>query len=515
MSGKIEFPPKWILWLSSIASGSIYLAFTLPFPLIRYYASDPPLDYAKLTGHSTLGFLAYLAGVGALFGLHLLSLRALASGRMDTNGHTVRFVLLSGAAFGLILLFSYPQTAIDLFIYAIRTRGWALYGLSPFSTTPQAFPTSDPWLGLAGEWAGAASPYGPAWEWLSLGLYHLSGGNYLGHLFAIKTVSLLATLGSSGLVYQILRRIRPQWALVGMAFFIWNPLVLLESVQNAHNDIVMMFFMLLAIWAYVHLSQGLAGRQQLFFSGIFIGGLALSILVKFVTLLVLPFFLLGFASQQQTWGRRTGVLAFYGLAITLIVLLAMAPGWPGLDNWAVLQAGRQAGRSLLALLVLTLAPRMGVAAAFDVASVILYAILGGIYLWGLRRVLRSQRKSQQEISTFPETPIRIAFYIFFWYVLCVVPVFHAWYLLWCLPLAALLVLEERAASGAWSFSLAALLIIPYYETVRVWIPYLNQNHWLGQLIGVSLMALPVLLSLWKPLRWLPGESPSNLPVKPR
>ena len=95
--------------------------------------------------------------------------------------------------------------------------------------------------------------------------------------------------------------------------------------------------------------------------------------------------------------------------------------------------------------------------------------------------------------------------MFFWYVLIVATVFHAWYLLWFLPLVALLIPATRPVSVALVFSLAALLIIPYYETIRVWILYLNQNHWLGHLIGVSLLSIPVLFSLWKPIHILPVE----------
>ena len=49
----------------------------------------------------------------------------------------------------------------------------------------------------------------------------------------------------------------------------------------------------------------------------------------------------------------------------------------------------------------------------------------------------------------------------------------------------------------------ALLIIPYFETIRVSIPYLNQNHILGHAIGIPLLLVPVILTVWKPLRFLP------------
>ena len=490
------------LWAALLTSGALYLAFTLPFLLSHYYATTPPVDYAKLTGYSTGWFAAYILGILALFGLYLTSLRALKS-----SGQNWEFVLISAGFFAGILIFSYPQTAIDMLVYALRTRGWALYGLSPFAVSPDAFPASDPWLGLAGEWADAASPYGPVWELLSLGLFRLMGGNYLTHLFALKMGSALAYLGSTGIIYIILRRIRPGWALQGMAFFAWNPLVLLESVQNAHNDIWMVFFLLIAIWAYLQLIEQPRHGTAL----IFIAAFSASILVKFITLLVLPIFLLGLALRQPSWMRRGGVMLLYAAGILLITAAMMAPYWPGLDHWAVLRASKGAGRSWVALLVL-LAREGGVSSinqAFDDVNGAIYVIFGGIYLWGIWRVVcRGKvcfRGTATTLKAAREMPLRISFYLFFWYVLFVATVFHAWYLLWFLPLAALLIPEKRVLSGAVVFSLMALLIIPYYETVRVWLPYLNTNHIAGHLIGVALLTIPVLLSVWRPWTVLPHD----------
>jgi len=493
--------PQTRLWISIMGSGLIYLVFTLPFLLSRYYAVNPPVDYTKLTHYSALGMIAFIAGIITLFIFYVAGLHTLQyHGTEESN---LSFVLISAGIFALILLFSYPQTAIDLFVYAIRSRGWGLYGLSPFATSPDAFPGADPWLGLAGEWADAASPYGPIWEWLSLGAFYMTGGNYLVHLFVLKFISVLTYFGSAWLVYKTLRLIRPQWAVVGTAFFAWNPLVLFESIQNGHNDIVMVFFLILAIWAYVRLMQVPNEKAQIRLASIFIIAFTCSILIKFITLLVLPFFLLGLSLKQKSWARRILVVIIYGSAIVLLSILVMAPYWPGMDNWAVLQSGKGAGRSLFALLVLAMLRGVDTSTAFNTTSTLIYTIFGGIYLWGLWQVisqgLRKNRGKTDVTEDVIETSMRTLFYIFFWYVLLVASVFHAWYLLWFMPLAALLVPKPRPISGALTFSLLALLIIPYYETVRVWIPYLNRNHLLGHAIGVSLLLVPVLLSLWKPI----------------
>ena len=152
-----------------------------------------------------------------------------------------------------------------MFVYAIYTRGWGLYGLNPLATAPAQFPGNDPWVGLAAEWADVPSPYGPVWQVLSLGAYYLGGGDFLRHVFALKLIMIGAYLGSATLIYLILKQRQPRWAVAGTIAFAWNPLVLLAVAQNGHNDIVMIFFLLAAVWALVHSSPRIApnARAQL------------------------------------------------------------------------------------------------------------------------------------------------------------------------------------------------------------------------------------------------------------
>jgi hypothetical protein len=43
------------------------------------------------------------------------------------------------------------------------------------------------------------------------------------------------------------------------------------------------------------------------------------------------------------------------------------------------------------------------------------------------------------------------------------------------------------------------VIIPYFETVRVWYPALLENQFLGHLIGVPLLVVPPALALLWPI----------------
>jgi hypothetical protein len=517
-------------------SGLIYLlVFTLPFPLHGLYQTIPPVDYTKLTHYSRSGFIAYVVSLAALFALYIGAIRLtmpVGAGEWATRGTREKtelfsFIFIASAILAGILIFSYPVTAIDLFIYAIRTRGWALYGLNPLATPPEALPAADPWLGLAAEWLDAPSPYGPLWEWLSLGAFHLSGGDFLSHLLALKIISALAYLGCVWLVYRILQQLQPRWAITSAIAFAWNPLTLLESIQNGHNDIVMTFFLLAAIWTLeeamrrrseeVKDSSNLPSLLPTPYSLLLILLLVLSILVKFVTILLVPFFLLAITGYAATWARRLVLLIGYGLLIAVLVILPMLPLWPGWDNWAVLQAGSGAGRSLLALLILTLRDAWGInSSAFDFSNKLLLGIYGLIYLYflwqmvkggresgvGSRGAVVSSQKSVISNPTFQPSNLptfQPSFHVLFWYVLLAAPVFHAWYLLWFLPLASLLLPHKRPLTAAIVFSITALFIIPYFETIRVWYPALLQNHFLGHLIGVPLLLIPPALALFWPI----------------
>lgn len=509
---------KYLTFIGSL-SGLIYLlVFILPFPLSRLYQTIPPVDYAKLTGHSLGGLIAYVAGLGALFGLYFWAIQLAAPGESAEPMPFPWPVFITSAILAGILIFSYPLTAIDLFIYAIRTRGWALYGLNPLATAPEALPASDSWLGLAAEWVDAPSPYGPLWEGLSLGGFYLNGGDFLSHLFALKIVAALAYLGCAWLVYKILRQLQPEWAIAGTIAFAWSPLTLLESVQNGHNDMVMVFFLFTAVWALVEakrwVNSGLKSALLTFGVCLF---LALSILVKFVTVMIVPFFLLALTASQRTWWRRLGLIVWYGLIIAVPIVLLMLPLWPGWDRWAVLEAGSQAGWSLLALLVLALRNPLGLNFAFDFSRNLILGVFALIYLYCLWQMVRDQGLGVRDQGPANGNPVfqppnlptldpfslsrllTSSFLVLFWYVLLAAPVFHAWYLLWFLPLAALLLPYRPPLRAAIVFSMTALFIIPYFETIRVWYPALLENQLLGHLIGVPLLIIPPALALLWPI----------------
>jgi alpha-1,6-mannosyltransferase len=188
--------------------------------------------------------------------------------------------------------------------------------------------------------------------------------------------------------------------------------------------------------------------------------LTLAILTKFIPLMVLPFFLLYLIRQETGWPRRLAVAAGHLAVAAGLGAALMAPVWPGWERWAVRGLGGGAGKSPFALLVLLLRPWLTTNLAFDVSRYVLGGIFLLIYLWLAWRALSGP-------SSLANVVLAPAFGVFFWYLVLPNQQFHAWYLLWPLAMAVLL-LPSRALAQVAVFGLTALLSITLYEIVRVW-----------------------------------------------
>jgi hypothetical protein len=165
----------------------------------------------------------------------------------------------------------------------------------------------------------------------------------------------------------------------------------------------------------------------------------------------------------------------------------------------VVQGADSAGRSILALLVLTLRDALKVDAAFDMARRVLlglYVVIYGCMLWQLVKVI--WRSTSNHSAAIIQQTLASCFLALFWLLLLVMPIFHAWYLLWCFPLAVLLLPQRRPLYATIVFSITALFIIPYFETIRVWFPELLRSPLLGHLIGVTVLSVPPIVTLLWP-----------------
>jgi len=91
----------------------------------------------------------------------------------------------------------------------------------------------------------------------------------------------LSFLGSCLLIYKTSAKLFPENKLFNVVFFAFNPLVLIECLMSAHNDIPMIFFILLSIYLFLQNKKVLSWISNVF-----------SIGIKFSTGALLPLFIL-------------------------------------------------------------------------------------------------------------------------------------------------------------------------------------------------------------------------------
>ncbi|MFI5278021.1 MAG: hypothetical protein ACHQ1E_12180, partial [Ktedonobacterales bacterium] len=162
------------------------------------------------------------------------------------------------AALGLTLALLPALPSDDIFSYILYGRISALHHANPLVATPASFP-HDPFLTLV-YWQNTRSVYGPVWLLLSSGVALLAealGGGLAIYVALFKALGLLTHLANAALVWLILGRLAPRRRLAGTLLYAWNPLCLLEFCASAHNDALMLFFLLLGVYAIVRKQEAL------------------------------------------------------------------------------------------------------------------------------------------------------------------------------------------------------------------------------------------------------------------
>lgn len=295
------------------------------FPVLQYYRG-PYIDMGQITGHTRSGLLAYMVTFGALFVLYGLAWWAV-QGRNDRG--TLSIVLGFGALFCVTMVFVYPVTALDVFAYIDQSLVMVQYHQNPIFTPAATF-GRDPLMSLSDGWASQGSPYGPLGIVIDAVPTVLVGRNLLANLMLLKLLFSAMVLAEAFLVYRILQAVGPRWAVSGALLIAWSPYILFEVSANAHNDIAVMLFALLALQSMVE-GELTTGPVLLMASA----------LVKYATVLLLPLFLVYGLARHRSWTARVRYCAITLLSMLAVVVVVYAPFWRGVHTLDALQFQNQ------------------------------------------------------------------------------------------------------------------------------------------------------------------------------
>lgn len=328
---------------------------------------------------------------------------------------TLRQVVMAIVVWGAPLLIAVPIFSRDVYAYTGQGRLLA-EGMNPYQSGISAL---NNWfmLGADPSWAENRTPYGPVFLWLSRGVVALTG---VQPDLSVLLFRLLACIGVVLCVIYVPKL--AQLHGVNGARALWisvaNPLFLLAFIASAHNDALMVGLAVAGTW-FAATKRGFLGVVLV----------TVSIAVKPITVLLLPFIALLWAGAAASWGRRflywagTGVLSL-GLLWLMGIPYGLGLGW----TWALLDGnagytgyspsgfgGQMVGEAARAVGLDWQSVEHGFRRLLTIVSILLAAML--VFVGDSKRVVRR---------------LGLAFAA----VVLLAPIIQPWYILWFLPFLA-------------------------------------------------------------------------------
>jgi hypothetical protein len=470
----VERHPTAVLAGAAILSALIYLlVFVRSFYFIEL--SDQPLLSLKQVTQSDPWIVWKVAvSFAVLGGLYWIAWRAAQKAR----GRRAWLIVLGGAlVFGVLLLFVFPYDAADVFDNIMRGRITSVYGFSPFQDIPDRF-WDDPFYSYMA-WRYMTSLYGPGWELVAGLAAKFAGDSVISNVLAAKLELAAFLIGSVMLIAAILRRIAPERALAGVLFLAWCPLVLHETIGMGHNDIAMVFWVILAVWCL------LKRRYTLTILALVVGAS-----FKYLPLMLVPMAGLIALRDLTTTRARWRFLASTTIAAAALILVISAPFLNGAHVLNIDLRGRLFTSSVPAAVYFGLVPALGEETATRIVSLATASLMVLFVLWQSLRAIRDRT----DLSF-----ARSAFYVLMFFLLIAAPWFQIWYVVWPLTIAALLP-PGRSVRLAALFGTVAIIeffvITPLFLWDRIYPGTAAVELWFGP----AVMALPcayVIFAAWR------------------
>jgi len=483
---------RWLM-LAGVGAASLaiyWLAFVSPFSL-KALGLRPHVDIAQLTRGKPAMQIELALAYAALLALYYLAWR-ICRRPARSQAHAARsdqrlwaVLIATIAAINLAMISLYPIGAVDVFDYIAQGREISIWHANPFYQPANYF-AWEPVLKFTG-WSAITTLYGPAWQLIAAPVTWLAGSDLRLNLLSFKSLAVLFYAGCCVLIGLILRRQGPERARAAVCLFALNPLVIYETAGNAHNDIVMVFCLLLGVYFLSRERHSLAALA-----------LTLGALVKFVPGFLLPAALVYSLCRLPGWRARLQFLGRTSLACGLLAAAVVGPFWRGGDMFATRQRLSMLTSSLPAWAEALLQPRLGAALAEQwVGRVTLWLTAAAVAATVIFVWRRTRRLSAADAPWLPVAQAGTAFLLF--YLLVAVLWFQGWYALWPLSLAVLLP-EGGLLTSALVLSVAGIWKPLYLDDLlnRTRLtPRLVQEAWLGPMVlGANWLLAVVTLGRW-------------------
>jgi hypothetical protein len=223
----------------------------------------------------------------------------------------IKNMILAGIFVGLTFAICFPNTSSDLFYYMGSGRILGKYGENPYFITIadllKKYPT-DGILLSGGVWSKTTVVYGPVWVLITAILNKISFNSITLLMYSFKLCNLVFYILIAYLIYKISNKKK------FVAIYLFNPLILLEFLVNAHNDVYMIFFCLLGIYF-------IKNKKNIWFGLI---SIAIATAIKYISVLFLPFLILYYL-KDKSLNKKIVCGVLYTIVFAIILILMYMP----------------------------------------------------------------------------------------------------------------------------------------------------------------------------------------------
>ena len=321
--------------------------------------------------------------------------------------------------FILVLSLTTLTPGSDFYHYFFEDVALVIHQQNPFFITPNDLP-QEPVTHL-GYWYFLPTQHGPFRIFLTSPLAWLTQGNIVAGIFVYRIFFAFFLLASILIFYKILQLLKIPNLFYIFLLFAWNPLIIYTTMINGGTDILMTFWFLLGCYFLI--------RRKFYWST---AALVLSILVKYVTAIFLPFFIIYFLSKEVGLKNKILCLVKHLCLTALITVFLYFPFWQGFDTlWGVIWVGNYFDyNSFLGSIIILLS---FLRIPFEIYTLRLVFTIIFLIIYGLLLVKFLLLGNPQPKNVFICSFLALAAFLIlgkFW--------FYSKYLVWLLPLIFLI-----------------------------------------------------------------------------
>lgn len=238
----------------------------------------------------------------------IISLYFIITKKSDKLFKNIKQLIIYILVITLIFTIMVSSTPSDIWYYIGAGYIDAKYNENPYYTSVQTvktYITDNKILNNVTSWQEQTVVYGPVWSLIAKVLCNFTFDNFTIALLIYKLSAIIIHIVNCLLIYKMTNKKKKFVALYGL-----NPLILFEMITNLHNDLYLVFFILLALYF-------LLKKKNILLTIFF---LACATGIKYVAVLLAPFLVIYYLKDKPVI-KRIGYSILY--AILFISILAI------------------------------------------------------------------------------------------------------------------------------------------------------------------------------------------------